>query len=82
MVRGKRKATKNDLVSYEVIQMASMGDALAMEQVLKHYDGFIKHLATKHYNDGNGRIHNCVDAALYSRLRTKLIQTVMKFQLD
>ena len=34
MVRGKRKATKNDLVSYEVIQMASMGDALAMEQVL------------------------------------------------
>ena len=78
----KRITTKNKLLSYEVIQMASGGDAIAMEHVLRHYDGFIKHLATKHYSDGNGRIHNCVDAALYSRLRTKLIQTVMKFQLD
>ena len=70
-----------NLLPFETIKEATKGDVDAVEEVLKHYDGYIDNLSRRKMYDEYGQIHYCVDETLRSRLEAKLIKTTLGFQL-
>lgn len=75
------KAVGNPLVSYPVIVLAASGDVDAINDVLKHYGGYIAALSTRQLIDESGNLHFCVDEALRRRLETKLITKILTFNV-
>ena len=75
-------AKKNsNLIPFHTIVAATSGDQKAMDDVLKHYEGYIVTLSTREYKDEYGQRHNYVDEALRSRLETKLIMKTLEFKI-
>ena len=60
-----------------VIEAARAGDAGAMEQVLRYYDGYINKLCTRKLYDNYGQPHVCVDEYMKHRLQNKLIYAIV-----
>ena len=75
--RCKNREEKN-LLPFHIIKAASEGDVLAINTVLKHYEGYIITLSTRKMYDEGGRLHYCVDETLRRRLETKLITKILK----
>ena len=53
-----------NLLPFETIKEATKGDVDAVEEVLKHYDGYIDNLSRRKMYDEYGQIHYCVDETL------------------
>lgn len=60
-----------------VIEAARAGDAGAMEQVLRYYDGYINKLCTRMLYDNYDQPHVCVDEYMKHRLQNKLIYAIV-----
>ena len=75
------KYKKGTLIPFSVIVAASKGDIEAINQVLKHYEGYIAALATRRLYDEYGNSHYCVDENLRRRLETKLITRILAFEV-
>lgn len=69
------------LVPFPIIIAASKGDVEAINQVLKHYEGYIISLSTRTLYDEYGNPHICVDENIRRRLQTKLIAAILKFEI-
>ena len=78
--RSKSKGEKN-LLPFHIIKAASEGDIMAINAVLKHYEGYIVSLSIRKIYDEDGRPHFCVDETLRRRLETKLIAKVLEFKI-
>ena len=80
-----RKRSKSlyvsDLLTFQTIQAASSGDIEAINDVLKHYEGYIIKLSTRRVYDESGNVFYCVDETLKRRLEIKLITKVLDFKL-
>lgn len=61
--RCKNREEKN-LLPFHIIKAASEGDVLAINTVLKHYEGYIITLSTQKMYDEGGRLHYCVNETL------------------
>lgn len=68
--RCKNREEKN-LLPFHIIKAASEGDVLAINTVLKHYEGYIITLPTRKMYDEGGRLHYCVDETLRRRANHK-----------
>ena len=71
-----------ELLPLSVIDAARSGDAEAMEQVLRYYEGYIFKLCTRTLYDedgydGSGQPHICIDEYMKRRLEIKLIQSIV-----
>ena len=77
--RCKSREEKN-LLPFHIIKAASEGDVMAINAVLKHYEGYIITLFTRKMYDESGRLHFCVDETLRRRLETKLITKILAFE--
>lgn len=75
------KYKKGMLIPFSVIVAASKGDIEAINQVLKHYEGYIISLSTRTLYDEYGNPHICVDENIRRRLQTKLIAVVLNFKV-
>lgn len=75
------KYKKGMLIPFSVIVAASKGDIEAINQVLKHYEGYIISLSTRTLYDEYGNPHICVDENIRRRLQTKLIAAVLNFKI-
>lgn len=75
------KCMKGTLIPFPVIVAASKGDVEAINQVLKHYEGYIISLSTRTLYDEYGNPHICVDENIRRRLQTKLIAAVLNFKV-
>ena len=62
-----------ELLSLSVIEAARAGDPLAVERVLRYYEGYINKLCTRTLYDDCGQLHVCVDEYMKHRLENKLI---------
>lgn len=65
------------LLPMPVIEAARAGDAGAVEQVLRYYEGYINKLCTRTVYDENGCPHACLDEYMKSRLENKLIRAIL-----
>ena len=63
------------LLPYHIIAAAASGDVEAINEVLKHYEGYIAALSTRRLYD------YCVDETLRRRLETKLITKILAFEV-
>ena len=60
-----------------VSDAARTGDADAVEQVLRYYEGYINKLCTRTVYDESGCPHACLDEYMKSRLENKLIRAIL-----
>ena len=76
-----KTCNEGKLVPFPIIIAASKGDVEAINQVLKHYEGYIISLSTRTLYDEYGNPHICVDENIRRRLQTKLIAAILKFEI-
>ena len=60
-----------------VIEAARAGDPLAVERVLRYYEGYIDKLCTRTLYDLDGSPHVRVDEYMKRRLEIKLIHSIV-----
>ena len=66
-----------ELLPLSVMEAAHAGDAMAMERVLRYYEGYINKLCTRTLYDSNGIPYVCVDEYMKRRLEIKLIHAIV-----
>lgn len=71
-----------DLLPYPAIAAAVRGDPEAVNMVIRHYSGYIAALATRTSYDAHGNPYSQVDEDLRRRLETKLIISILSFDLN
>ena len=74
-------ATHTRMIPYPVIESAVRGDADAVNEVIRHYSGYIAALAKRTGRDANGNYCTYVDEELRRRLETRLIISILGFKL-
>ena len=65
------------LLPLSVFAEARAGDPLAMERILRYYDGYINKLCTRTLYDGSGQPHICIDEYMKRRLQIELIHSIV-----
>ena len=65
------------LLPLSVFAEARAGDPLAMERILRYYDGYMNKLCTRTLYDGSGQPHICIDEYMKRRLQIKLIHSIV-----
>jgi len=71
----------NNLLPFDVICEAASGDSIAIEQVVKHYSGYIAKLSMRTVYDETGTQHNIVDEDIRLRLEAKLASAILQFRV-
>ena len=69
------------LLPFCIIEDATTGNVMAINTVMKHYEGYIEKLATRKMYDEYGNVHYCVDKTLRDRLEAKLLKTILEFKI-
>ena len=70
-----------ELLPLSVIEAVRVGDPLAVESVLRYYDGYMNKLCTRTLYELNGTPHVRVDEYMKHRLQNKLIRPILKDSL-
>ncbi len=70
------------LIPFEVIAAAVHGETAAVNEVLRHYSGYIAELCKRTGRDENGNYCVYVDEELRRRLEAKLIISILAFDLN
>lgn len=74
--------SNDKLISYAVIVAAKHGDAVAMQKILQHYDGFINRYSRKEFYDEFGNCYTAIDQDIKGRIQAKLMyQIIFNFDL-
>lgn len=66
-----------ELLPLSVIDATRNGDALAMDRVLRYYEGYINKLCTRTLYDPDGQPRVRVDEYMKRRLEIKLIHSIV-----
>lgn len=69
------------LLPLSVFAEARAGDPLAMERILRYYDGYMNKLCTRTLYDFDGSPHVRVDEYMKHCLQNKLIRAILKDRL-
>lgn len=77
-----KTASKSGVLPYAVIEAAVQGDPEAVNTVVRHYSGYIAALSMRTSYDKYGNPYTSVDEELRRRLETKLIITILDFDLN
>ena len=78
----KSACTRASLIPYPVIAAAVGGDPEAVSRVVRHYSGYIAALSTRTSYGPDGYPRPQVDEDLRRRLETKLIISILGFDLN
>ena len=76
-----KKQTKVNLLPFPLVEQAASGDIEAIDQVLRHYAGYIRTLAARKFYDEYGMPHICVDEEMCKRMEIKLITPTLHFRV-
>lgn len=66
---------------FEIIQAATEGDAVAINQILSYFQPFINSKCKREYKDEFGSIHYVADEYMKRRMETKLITKILDFKI-
>ena len=65
------------LLPMDAIEAARAGDPLAVERVLRYYEGYINKLCTRTLYDKDGLPHIGIDEYMKHRLQAKLTEAIV-----
>jgi hypothetical protein len=80
-MNGRKNHKRGNLLPFNIIETAAKGDVTAINQVLKHYEGYIIALSTKRLFDERGKPYMVVDTETRRMLETNLIVKIMQFDI-
>ena len=66
-----------ELLPLSVIEAARAGDPLAVERVLRYYEGYINKLCTRTLYDKDGLPHIGIDEYMKHRLQAELTEAIV-----
>ena len=69
------------LIPFPVIVRAADGDIEAVNQIVRHYSGFIASRSMRPMKDEYGNTHMVVDETLRRRMETRLIAKILSFEI-
>ena len=69
-------------LTYDLIKKASGGDVVSIEKILSLYDPYINTISTVEMFDEEGGQYIGIDIDLKDRLRSKLIDIILKFKVS
>ena len=69
------------MIPFPVIVAATDGDTEAINQIVKHYSGFIAKRSLRSMKDEYGNQHMVVDETLRRRMETRLIAKILSFEI-
>lgn len=69
------------LLPFPIIIAANTGEAEALRIVVKHYDSYIASLSMRKLRDEQDNTYWGIDGDMQSRLRSKLMQSVLAFKI-
>ena len=69
---------KHPMIPFPVIVRAADGDIEAVNQIVRHYSGFI---ASRSMKDEYRNTHMVVDETLRRRMETRLIAKILSFEI-
>ena len=81
MIKRNEPLKQRKLLPFAIIQAAASGNVMAIDIVLKHYEGYIISLSTRRMYDEKGNQFLCVDETLRRRLEIKLITKILDFEI-
>lgn len=70
---------KHPMIPFPVIVRAADGDIEAINQIVRHYSGFIASRSMRPMKDEYGNTHMVVDETLRRRMETRLIAKILSF---
>jgi len=73
--------TTYPMIPFPVIVAATDGDTEAINQIVKHYRGYIAKRSLRPMKDEYGNQHMVVDETLRGRLETRLITKSLSFEI-
>jgi len=79
IMRKNKNHKRSKLLPISVIEAASGGNVEAINQVLKHYEGYIVKLSTRQLYDEKGKSYRVVDNEMRRTLETRLITKIISF---
>jgi len=69
------------MIPFSVIVAATDGDIEAVNQIVKHYGGYIAKRSLRPMKDEYGNQHMVVDETLRRRMETRLIAKILSFEI-
>lgn len=69
------------MIPFPVIVRAADGDIEAVNQIVRHYSGFIASRSMRPMKDEYGNTHMVVDETLRRRMETRLIAKILSFEI-
>ena len=72
---------KHPMIPFPVIVRAADGDLEAVNQIVRHYSGFIASRSMRPMKDEYGNTHMVVDETLRRRMETRLIAKILSFEI-
>jgi len=73
--------TTYPMIPFSVIVAATDGDIEAVNQIVKHYGGYIAKRSLRPMKDEYGNQHMVVDETLRRRIETRLITKILSFEI-
>lgn len=71
---------KHPMIPFPVIVRAADGDIEAVNQIVRHYSGFIASRSMRPMKDEYGNTHMVVDETLRRRMETRLIAKILSLK--
>ena len=78
---GRSMTAKHPMIPFPVIVRAADGDIEAVNQIVRHYSGFIASRSMRPMKDEYGNTHMVVDETLRRRMETRLIAKILSFEI-
>ena len=73
--------TTYPMIPFSVIVAATDGDIETVNQIVKHYGGYIAKRSLRPMKDEYGNQHMVVDETLRRRIETRLITKILSFEI-
>ena len=78
---GRSMTAKHPMIPFPVIVRAADGDIEAVNQIVRHYSGFIASRSMRPMKDEYGNTHMVVDETLRRRMEARLIAKILSFEI-
>lgn len=81
MVNSNTENNERGLLPYPIILAANKGEPEAMKIVVLHYGSYMTSLSMRKLRDENGNTYWGIDIDTHNRLQSKLMQSVLAFEI-
>lgn len=68
--------------SFALITAGSDGDISSIEKILQHYDAYISKASLRPLYDDYGNVYIAVDMELKGRIRSAIMEMILKFKVE